>query len=433
MRKLPLALFALAGGIALTTATAVAQDSGPLIDMLVKKGLINDQEAEELRTDLTKDFAGTSAGKLNLGSQITEFKLGGDVRLRHQYQTTRDQETGATKLASTNRTRERFRFRFNGDVQMQKGWSAGFALETASAADSGNQTFENGGDDYGISLARAYVGWQPRNDLKFVAGKIRNPFYTTDLVWDGDINPQGVSEVYTYSLGGKDSLELRALQSIMDDNNEATAGRNGNDAWLFAQQVVFTKYFGTTKLVAAPGYMAYTTSNMGGLTNETPFNGDTIGLSLFTFAGELEFANVGGQGDSVKLYWDSSYNFEAGTRVYKVYGLSSARWKKDPTAWLLGVGYNHGSGKLQGDWSVKVDYRCVGLGSVDPNLNDSDFAFGNLNQSGYKASFGYNLVDFCSLNVTYFLTSDIRENLKQSAVAKLDKSSILQVDLVTKF
>lgn len=431
MSKLPFALLALVGGIALTSATAVAQDSGPLIDLLVKKGLINDQEAEELRTDLTKDFAAnTSAGKLSLGSHLTEFKLGGDVRLRHQYQTTRDQETATTTPASTNRTRERFRFRLGADFQMQKGWSAGFALETAPAADSGNQTFENGGDDYGISLARAYVAWQPRNNLKFVAGKQRNPFYTTDLVWDGDINPQGVAEIYTLGLGGKDSLEFRALQSIMDDNNEATAGRNGNDAWLFAQQAVFTKYFGTTKLIAAPGYMAYSTSNVSGLTNETPFNGDTVGLSLATFAGELEFPTGA---NSVKLYWDASYNFEAGTRVHKVYGLSSALWDKDPLAWLVGIGYNHGSGKLAGDWSVKADYRVVGIGSVDPNLNDSDFAFGNLNQSGFKVGASYNLADFCSVNVTYFLTENIEETLRQSAVAKLDKSSILQIDLVTKF
>ncbi len=427
MRKLPFALLALCGGIAFTAATAVAQDSGPLIDLLVKKGLINDQEAEELRTDLAKDFAtNTSAGKLNLGNQITEFKLGGDVRLRHQYQETSAQNSGVT----TNRTRERFRFRLNGDIAMQKGWSAGFALEPASAADSGNHTFQYVADDYNLFLARAYVAWQPRNDLKFVAGKQRNPLYTTDLVWDGDINPQGVAELYNVSLGGKDTFELRALQSIMDDNNEATKGRLGNDAWLFAQQAVLTKYFGGTKLILAPGYMLYSTSNMSGLTNETPFNGDTCNLSLVTFAGELEFANVGGGANSVKLYWDSSYNTEAANRVHKVYALPTA--DKDALAWLVGIGYNHGTGKLAGDWSVKADYRRIGLGSVDPNLSDSDFGFGNLNQSGYKIGASYNLVDFCSLNLTYFRTSDIRDTLKH-AVAGLDKSRILQVDLVTKF
>ena len=428
MRKLPLALLALVGGIAFSSATAVAQDSGPLIDLLVKKGLINDQEAEELRTDLTKDFAAnTSAGKLNLGSHLTEFKLGGDVRLRHQIESKLSQAANATWA---DRTRERFRFRLNGDLQMQKGWRAGCALETASAADSGNQTFENGADDYGIYLARAYVAWQPRNDLKFVAGKQRNPLYTTDLVWDGDINPQGLAELYTYSLGGKDTLEVRALQSIMDDNNEATKGRAGNDAWLFAQQLVLTKYFGTTSLILAPGYSIYGKSTLSGLTNETPFNGDTASLSLGTFAGELGFANVGREGNSLKVYWDSSYNFEAASRVHKVYGLTTAQ--KDALAWLVGVGYNHGSGKLAGDWGVKADYRRIGLGAVDPNLSDSDFGFGNLNQAGFKLAGSYNLADFCSVNVTYFYTTDIRDTLNH-AVAGLDGSRILQVDLVTKF
>ena len=429
MRKLPTALLTLMGGFALSAATAVAQDSAPLIEILVRKGVISDQEAEEVRADLVKDYSTTTPSKISLGSHLTEFKLGGDIRLRHQYQTSGNQNTTVT----TNRTRERFRFRLNGDFKMQKGWSAGFALETANAADSGNQTFENGSDDYNIYLARAYVAWQPRKELTFVAGKQRNPIYSTDLVWDGDINPQGLAEIYTLSLGGKDSLEFRALQSIMDDNNEATNGRSGNDAWLFAQQAVLTKYFGSTKLIAAPGYMFYSTSNMSGLTNETPFNGDTIGLSLLTFAGEVSFANVGGEGNKLGLYWDSSYNFEAGTRVHRVYNLPSTLWKKDPFAYLVGIGYNHGSGKLAGEWGVKLDYRHIGVGSVDPNLNDSDFGFGNLNQSGYKLSASYNVADFCSLNLAYFSTSDIRENLVQSAVAKLEKSSILQLDLVTKF
>ena len=39
-----------AGLAALVCATAaLAQDSGPLIDLLVKKGIINDQEGEDLR------------------------------------------------------------------------------------------------------------------------------------------------------------------------------------------------------------------------------------------------------------------------------------------------------------------------------------------------------------------------------------------------
>ena len=54
-------------GLVCATA-ALAQDSGPLIDLLVKKGIINDQEGEDLRAELAKDFAASPAGKLNIST-----------------------------------------------------------------------------------------------------------------------------------------------------------------------------------------------------------------------------------------------------------------------------------------------------------------------------------------------------------------------------
>ena len=48
-----------------------AQDAGALLDLLVKKRIITDQEAEEVRGELVKDVASTSAGKLKLSAPIT--------------------------------------------------------------------------------------------------------------------------------------------------------------------------------------------------------------------------------------------------------------------------------------------------------------------------------------------------------------------------
>src|SRR5437660_3357022 len=62
-----------------------AQDAGALLDLLVRKKLITDQEAEEVRAELTKEAATTSGGKWKLSSPITEIELYGDVRLRYQY------------------------------------------------------------------------------------------------------------------------------------------------------------------------------------------------------------------------------------------------------------------------------------------------------------------------------------------------------------
>lgn len=432
--------------VLLGAVAASAQDSGPLIDLLIKKGIITDQEGESLRAELTKDFAAnTSAGKLNLSSSIADFKLSGDLRMRHQSETqapTTATGLGPTggKLVTNERTRERFRFRFNGDVTLQKGWTTGFALETAQASDSGNQTFQSGNDDYGIFLAKAYLGWQINPTFGVVLGKQKNPLYTTDLVWDADINPQGVSEIYKKSLSGKDTLEIRALQNIMDDRDERTPGPTGRDAWLFAQQAVYTHYFGrdsignqVNSLVLAPGFMVNNQSVLAnGTTNETPFLGSTRGLALLTFAGEVNWANVRGAGTAFRLYWDFVHNLEADRRVRKVYAVTNPAISPDANAWLLGLGYSSGTGKVQGDYSLRLDYRQIGLGSVDVNLNDSDFAFGKLNQQGFKFASSYNLTDFANLNLTYFYTTAIQDNLTFT-LANLDHSQLLQVDLIVKF
>src|SRR5947207_8269542 len=69
-----------------------AQDAGALLDLLVKKRLINDQEAEEVRAELTKEAATTSGGKWKLSTPITEIELYGDARIRYEYRGGRTDE-----------------------------------------------------------------------------------------------------------------------------------------------------------------------------------------------------------------------------------------------------------------------------------------------------------------------------------------------------
>lgn len=431
---------ALLGGALLAASPVLGQDSGALIDLLVKKGIVTDQEAENLRAELTRDFAAnTSAGKLNISSSVSEFKLSGDLRLRHQIETQAPSVASGTAPVTNERTRERFRFRFNGDVLLQKGWGVGFALETAQTADSGNQTFQGNNDDYGIFLGRAYISYQPNINWMFVAGKQRIPFYATDLRWDTDINPQGTTEMYKAYIGAKDTFEIRAMQDIMEDRNERIPGPLGRDAWLFEQQAVYTHWFGRDEIgnvlssvVLAPGFYKYNASGIDLATNENPFNGSVRYQTAATFAGEVNFANVAGEGTAFKVYWDSVYNFEAASRVSKVYGLSLSRWSKDPWAWAVGVGYANGAGKTQGDYSLKLDYRHVGLGSSDVNTNDSDWAFGKLSQKGWKFAGSYNLTDFTSFNATYCFTTPLQNNLTYT-LANVDHTQLLMLDLIVKF
>ncbi len=70
---------------AFTGIAARAQEAGALLDLLVRKRIITDQEAEEVRAELSKEAASTSAGKWKLSTPINEIELYGDARMRYEY------------------------------------------------------------------------------------------------------------------------------------------------------------------------------------------------------------------------------------------------------------------------------------------------------------------------------------------------------------
>lgn len=424
----------------LCAGAAVAQDSGALIDLLVKKGVLNDQEAEELRAELTKDFtANTSAGKLNLSSSIVEFKLSGDMRMRYEANSQSPELATGGYAVKNETSRQRFRFRLNGDVALQKGWTTGFALESGQSSDSANQTFTNMADDYGVFIARAYIGWQPNLNWSFVLGKQKNPMYTTDLRWDADINPQGLSENYKLFIGSKDTLEVRAMQHFMQDRTEANnVGPLHRDGFMFENQVVYTKWFAKDNLSSATvavGFNKYnqsTTTAGDGVLNSSPFVGSFRAQNYLTFAGAVNWANINGAGTAFQVYWDSSKNLTADTRAYKVYGLNQSQFSNGSTAWLAGIGYSYGTGKVQGDYSLKLDYRSVGITSLDPNINDSDWGFSKLNEKGYMLTAVYNITDFATVGVKYYSTKIVQPGMTFS-LGNLNHSSEMLLDLVVKF
>ncbi len=137
---------AAAGSLLLGSAAARAQDSGPLLDLLVKKGLINDQEAEEVRAELTKENAATSAGKLKLSTPVTELELYGDARLRYEV---RSGKTGPPDTINPpgdtiQRDRARYRLRIGLRGTLVDDFLFGIRLETSTNPRSTNITF---GDD----------------------------------------------------------------------------------------------------------------------------------------------------------------------------------------------------------------------------------------------------------------------------------------------
>ena len=219
IRKTKYAL-ALAGLVALTVSAAHADDQA-LIDALVRKGILTQKDAESIEAEVSKNPAVIPApsSPLKLAPWIKELKLSGDLRLRYQWDEEQAQEPSVapgaptptprpslgnptpTLTASPNgrnhvatRSRWRFRLRLNAEIKFDGGFFGGFSLTTNNFADSGNQTYTGGFQNYSIYINKAFLGWNGYPGLTVIAGKQDNPFYTTDLFYDPSIYPQGLVE-----------------------------------------------------------------------------------------------------------------------------------------------------------------------------------------------------------------------------------------------
>src|ERR1700737_1585706 len=190
----------LAGSLALAAMTARGANDSALLDALVRKGVLTDKEAEQIRAESVKESAGVSAGKIQVGDWVKELKLSGDLRLRNQWGQREAMLLTNRRLGPQDphiqRDRWRFRLRLNADFKLAENFFGGVQLATSDnrAADTKNATYTGGFDNYNIYISRAFLGWNPEPGLTFIAGKQANPFYTTDLVYDQEVDPSGLVE-----------------------------------------------------------------------------------------------------------------------------------------------------------------------------------------------------------------------------------------------
>jgi hypothetical protein len=208
-----------------------AQDAGALLDLLVRKKLINDQEAEEVRAELTKEAATTSGGKWKLSSPITELELYGDVRVRYEYRGGRTVDNNlATEDDWQERERERYRLRIGLRGTLADDWFFGVRLETSNKRNSTNVTFGGDGstgpfakDDDGMFVGQAYLGYKGFKDITLTVGRMPQPLVTTLMTWDADINPEGLAEQWKHTF----NLEFGAANSVAASEGYSKEGGKG--------------------------------------------------------------------------------------------------------------------------------------------------------------------------------------------------------------
>jgi hypothetical protein len=431
----------------LCTGTILAQDSGPLIDILVKKGLINDQEAEDLRAELVKDFAATPAGKLNLSTPLTDFRIAGDVRIRYEGR-------GGELPNGDDLARDRFRYRMRAALtgRLLNNWGFGVRLETSTSSRSSNVTM---GDDAGpfaktndgVFVGQIFATWAPNAEWIFTAGRMPNPLVTTAMVWDGDINPEGLAEQYRtrrenneFSFTGAQFLYSTSgtqdpFAAITPANIAGT-----KDLFLTAWQFGYKRYIkgATTFFQIAPTIYAYVNNNR--LANPAAFNSSMSATNaapvnnLTVLDVPFEFNWVAGNGVPLRAWADIAINLDAEQRAAKF-----GRPDLDGEDKAFQVGFQYGKATLSGEWDARVFYQSVGAFALDTNLVDSDLFDSKTNMQGFVVGGNYALGAATQLSITYAKA----ERKDATVIAPgsgdvgsnnaLDKYWLLQVDLNVKF
>ncbi len=412
-------------------ATAFADDSA-LIDALVKKGVLKTKEAEQIRAEAAKSSHQGSGSKLSLDSSVKSLTLSGDFRARYNYTsgTGASPTAGGTRLTGNSNTTDNehetfydVRLRINADYKLSDDFYAGFGVRTQRDARNDNslmgangRTTDSTSSDFGIGIYRAFLGWNPVEGVSLVAGAQKNPFYTTDLVWDADVNPTGFSQKIdlnkTLGVSGID-LTLTSGQFVIWDNNESLGGTAQNDhanrdAFLWQTQLVAGIDLGAAKLTVAPGYLATNGANIGEAGVYDNYLND---VQVLLIPGDVtgEVAGI-----KAKFEWDFAYNF-AGKDRSKFDSKVDPSRSSDKLAWLLGV--RLGENKKKGDLSAQVNYRQTGAGALPNGLSDNEFGFGDSrNMGGFKVGAAYSLSDSAYFGLNYLKFEQLRSSTEYTGV-----------------
>ena len=159
-----------------------------------------------------------------------------------------------------NRTSTQLRARVGATYALNERMTLGGRIVTGDSDDpnSTDVQLSNWNDDLQISLDLAYAQLNFGN-LKFYGGKIPNPFVRTDLVWDGDVNPQGASAVYKLPLAGGGAFRANGLLFSVDEQAA------GPDSTMGGVQLGFdSPSYGGFKYDLAGGYYRYSLGSLAG-------------------------------------------------------------------------------------------------------------------------------------------------------------------------
>jgi len=357
------------------------------------------------------------------------FTFYGDLRVRHESFFTNFDDSGGMNFG-VNFHRERFRLRLGFDVRM--GDFAGHMLFASGTNQqvSSDQTETALATEKQFWIEQGYLSWQGSSTrwLKINMGKMINPYfmnYSSDVVWDTDLNPEGYAEQLNFDLGSHVNLFLNAGQFVMNQQPSTNVvvdsltgeilGISGSShqPWLIGEQlgvsmttasqlqdnlaIAFYDFVNVSGADAAPlnGLVQQGNSRtgLGVLPPGTLLNNYRvldITSQLQTKVGSIPFSIIGDYIRNLANTTDNGINtgHATGNHGYQ-------------------VGAILGHAADAHTWELAYFYKLVQTDATLADLNDADFGNGGTARRGHIIWFAYNLTKFLQLKVKYFITTSI--------------------------
>lgn len=387
------------------------------------------QALQAAKADLAKQAAATSkvastaaAGTTKYPSWVDRITPYGDARFRFE-RTSFSSMGGSEKFT---RNRFRVRLRFGMDAQLHRDVKLGFRIVGGADDDptSTNTTLEGWFAEHeNIGFDRAYVTWTPSfvpDRMLWVAfGKMKNPFVTSKLIWDGDVQPGG--GFLKFTLNKKGAFQPFALLGAMFLNEHSG---ETEDVYAYGGQLGVNGKAGAFKFTLMAGYINWGDTGMVG---NVPTN--THGNPEYT----IPTPDPDDEEDAFTskfVVWDIlakvSYKFSAKGKfsvwAHYLNNIDATGPDSDQD-----TGYAAGVGVAYDKFKVKAWYKYVEANATPGFISDSDSGF--VNRKGFVLSVGYKLFKYGTVNLSYYNTEPIEESLDGA----YNPSQTIFVDFIFKF
>jgi len=441
----------------------------PYIPEVVKR-----QISEQIRQEVVAQAKTEQWGDVNAVPEwVGRLKWEGDFRLRAQsdlfaggnapgydffldpYGMAMSNPTSYLDPVNTqeNRQRLRVRARLGLTAKVTDYVSTGFRITTGNTGDpvSTNQTLGNDYNKYSLVLDRAYAKVRPWDWLTVSGGRIPNPFFSTDLVWDDDLNFDGIAATFNPWVHSDRSGKPFFTLGVFPLKEVETSTINlAHDKWLYAAQagldwkmdadtrwrfgLAYYKYqnIAAVKDPAIDGQYDYADSvlksRQKGNTRFEVAPNDMSGLyglaadySLVNLTATVDLAHF----DPIHVILDGDVVKNVGYDKAKVNALLTTPQAAKTLGWQTKVTVGWPSIQNLGDWQAYLGYRHLERDAVLDAFADSDFRLGGTNSKGFFIGGSYG-VDRNTWLSAKWLSADAIDGLPFGV-------DVVQVDFNAKF